>query len=165
MDEFKELGFLSQERPDKISSWSEFTNSIVKTKVSEETHSAMKWLGLLDDTVIYGLPAFETRLDAFSHLLQEKLAYAPDERDMIFLFHKFVVYNRKTGERRRIQVSLCEFGTSEFSAMARTVGIPVAHAAFKILKMEINAKGVKAPIEAEIYKPLLKDLPFKFSRK
>ena len=165
MDEFKKLGFMNQEKPIKFSSWLEFTNSIVKTKVSEETQSAMKWLGLFDDAVIYDLPVFEINLDAFSHLLQEKLAYASDERDMIFLWHSFVVYNQKTGQRHNIQVSLCEFGTGEFSAMARTVGIPVAHAAWKILKKEINAKGVKAPIEAEIYKPLLKDLPFKFTRK
>ena len=120
----------------------------------------MNWLGLFDDKTI--TVEFNTNLDAFCHLLQEKLAYAPDERDMIFLHHNFIVRNPKTNQKRSIQVSLCEYGTAKFSAMARTVGIPVAHAALKILKKEINAKGVKAPIESEIYKPILDGLEIKF---
>lgn len=157
---------MSQEKPEKFIKWSEFTASLLlkdQSKVSQNILSVMEWLGLFD-TDIKGLPDFNSYLDAFSYLLQERLAYAPDERDMILLHNNFIVYNPELQQRRSIQVSLCEFGTGEFSAMARTVGIPVAHAAWKILEKEIiGVKGVKAPIEPEIYKPILKDISIKFT--
>ena len=167
LNEFKDLGFLSQEKPEKFLNWSDFTNSLLlkdQLKVSQNILSVMKWLGLFDTDIKGELPEFNTYLDAFSYLLKERLTYAPDERDMILLHHNFIVYNPKLQQRRSIQVSLCEYGTREFSAMARTVGIPVAHAAWKILEKEIiGVKGVKAPIEPEIYKPILKDLSIKFN--
>lgn len=166
LNEFKDLGFLnSQDKPKKFSSWSEFTNSLIQSKqdISQNTLNVMNWLGLFDTSNTIE-KEFDTYLDAFSYLLQEKLIYAPDERDMILLHHSFIVYNPKLRTRRTIQVSLCEYGTERFSAMARTVGIPVAHAAWKILKKEIvGVKGVKGPIEPEIYKPILKDLSIKFT--
>lgn len=122
----------------------------------------MEWLGLFD-TECVNLPVFKSNLDGFCHLLQEKLAYAPSERDMTLLHHQFIVLNPATRKRRQIEVKLCEFGAVYgMTAMARTVGVPVALAAWKILKKEINAVGVRAPLEPAIYNPILKDLPIKF---
>jgi saccharopine dehydrogenase (NAD+, L-glutamate forming) len=42
--------------------------------------------------------------------------------------------------------------------MAKTVGLPVAIAALKILNGEIKSKGVQIPIESTIYKSILKEL-------
>jgi saccharopine dehydrogenase-like NADP-dependent oxidoreductase len=44
------------------------------------------------------------------------------------------------------------------TAMARTVGIPVAIATKLIANGEINTPGVHLPISKEIYKPMLKEL-------
>jgi saccharopine dehydrogenase-like NADP-dependent oxidoreductase len=166
LNEFKDLGFMSQEKlPKMIHSWAELTNSLILSKdISQNALNVIKWLGLFDPSTNTAInKEFDTYLDVFSHLLQDKLTYASHERDMILLHHNFIVYNSKFQSRRSIQVSLCEYGTEEFSAMARTVGIPVAHAAWKILEKEIvGVKGVKAPIEPEIYKPILKDLSIKF---
>jgi alpha-aminoadipic semialdehyde synthase len=49
-------------------------------------------------------------------------------------------------------------GDHHFSAMARTVGLPVAIAAELVLKGGINKRGVFGPIYPEIYVPLLKTL-------
>jgi len=44
------------------------------------------------------------------------------------------------------------------TAMARTVGLPVAIAALKILNGTISTPGVQLPITKEVYEPILKEL-------
>ena len=44
------------------------------------------------------------------------------------------------------------------TAMAKTVGLPVAIAALKILNEEITTPGVQLPITKEVYTPILKEL-------
>ena len=167
MESFKSLGFMDQTEKSKqqFDNWLEFTNSIINETITIDpnTRRAMEWLGLFSNEK-EELPTFKSNLDGFCHLLQEKLTYKSNERDMTFLHHQFIAYNPKTCKRRLIEVNLCEFGeVSGFTAMAKTVGVPVALAAWKILKKEINAVGVKAPLDPSIYKPILKDLPIKFT--
>ena len=44
------------------------------------------------------------------------------------------------------------------TAMAKTVGLPVAMAALQILNGNITLKGVQLPIHKEVYEPILKEL-------
>jgi saccharopine dehydrogenase (NAD+, L-glutamate forming) len=44
------------------------------------------------------------------------------------------------------------------TAMAKTVGLPVAIAALKILNGEFTEPGVQIPIKASVYNPILKEL-------
>ena len=44
------------------------------------------------------------------------------------------------------------------TAMARTVGLPVAIATLKILNGAISTPGVQLPITREVYDPILKEL-------
>ncbi|MES1225853.1 MAG: saccharopine dehydrogenase C-terminal domain-containing protein, partial [Bacteroidota bacterium] len=44
------------------------------------------------------------------------------------------------------------------TAMAKTVGLPMAIAAKKILKGEIKLSGVHIPVMKEIYEPVLAEL-------
>ena len=126
----------------------------------------MKWLGLFEKEEKIQIHGTSCNLDVLCGLLQKKLCYNEQEKDMAILYHKFIAINPKTGKRRSIEVKLCEFGElNGFSAMARTVGIPVALAAWKILEKEINAVGVMAPVDSSIYNPILKDLPIKFTWK
>ena len=48
--------------------------------------------------------------------------------------------------------------TSEKTAMAKTVGLPVAIATKLILNNKFNLKGVCIPVYKEIYEPILKEL-------
>ena len=45
-----------------------------------------------------------------------------------------------------------------YTAMAKTVGLPMAIACKLILQNKIKAKGVQIPITAEFYKPILAEL-------
>jgi hypothetical protein len=45
-----------------------------------------------------------------------------------------------------------------YTAMAKTVGLPVAITALKIINKEITTPGVQLPIKKDVYQPILKEL-------
>ena len=45
-----------------------------------------------------------------------------------------------------------------YTAMAKTVGLPVAIATLAILNGKIKTPGVQVPISKEVYTPILKEL-------
>jgi saccharopine dehydrogenase (NADP+, L-glutamate forming) len=49
-------------------------------------------------------------------------------------------------------------GDQEHTAMARTVGLPLAIAAMLILEKKINIVGLHIPVLPQIYEPVLKEL-------
>jgi saccharopine dehydrogenase (NADP+, L-glutamate forming)/spermidine synthase len=113
-----------------------------------------EWLGLLDDKQI---PAVPTVLDAVADLMQQKLQYNPQERDMIVLLHDFVV--EYPDRKEHITSTLIDFGIpGADTSMARTVGLPAAIATRLILDGEINLTGVHIPVLPEIYEPVLDEL-------
>ena len=59
----------------------------------------------------------------------------------------------------RLNSKLVVIGENQtFTAMAKTVGLPVAMAALKILNGKITTPGVQIPISKEVYKPILEEL-------
>jgi saccharopine dehydrogenase-like NADP-dependent oxidoreductase len=58
-----------------------------------------------------------------------------------------------------LQSHLVVTGESQkYTAMAKTVGLPMAIACKLILNNKIKAKGVQIPITKEFYEPILKEL-------
>lgn len=93
---------------------------------------ALNWLGLLRPGCRLSR---QTPLDSFCAVLQGKLAYSPGERDLVFLRHNFIFSDPRTGRKQHRTATICEYGhVGGFSAMARTVGYPVAVAARLILQ-------------------------------
>ncbi len=76
---------------------------------------------------------------------------------MIVMQHKFgYLYQGKT---KQIESSLVVIGDDQtYTAMAKTVGLPVAIATLKILNGHIKTPGVQLPITKEVYEPILKEL-------
>ena len=115
----------------------------------------LEWLGLFSDKNVM---KFDNKLDNLSELLQKKLYFKPDERDMILLQHKFIIKNEKN-EKKLITSTLIEYGIPNGdSSMARTVSLPLAIGVKLILDDKINLTGVRIPIMKEIYKPVLLEL-------
>lgn len=113
-----------------------------------------EWLGLLSDDP---LPPQRTILDVLAVRMQEKLQYAPGERDMVVLLHDFVA--EYPDRRERIRSWLVDFGIPHGdTAMARTVGLPAAIATRLILQGVIRLTGVHIPVLPEIYRPVLAEL-------
>lgn len=90
-------------------------------------------------------------------ILQDSWTLQEDDKDMIVMQHLFGY--EINGEKSQIESSLIVLGENQtYTAMAKTVGLPVAIAALKILKGEIKTPGVQIPISKEVYQPILKEL-------
>jgi saccharopine dehydrogenase-like NADP-dependent oxidoreductase len=90
-------------------------------------------------------------------ILEEAWTLKEDDKDMIVMQHLFgYEFN---GEKLQIESSLVVIGENQtYTAMAKTVGLPVGIAALKILKGEIKTPGVQIPTNKEVYEPILKEL-------
>ena len=98
-----------------------------------------------------------TPAQALQKILMEKWALAREDKDMIVMYHKFG-YELK-GKNYQIDSSMVTVGEDQtYTAMSKTVGLPVAIAALKILNKTITTTGVLRPIDKEVYKPILKEL-------
>ncbi len=106
-----------------------------------------KTLGIKDAT-----PAM-----ALQKILEDKWTLAPHDKDMIVMYHKFGY--ELDGKQHQIDSHMALIGEDQtYTAMAKTVGLPVAIAALKILNEEITTPGVQLPIAKEVYEPILKEL-------
>jgi saccharopine dehydrogenase-like NADP-dependent oxidoreductase len=90
-------------------------------------------------------------------ILMDSWTLEEDDKDMIVMCHKFgYVYK---GEKRQIESQMVVLGDDQtYTAMAKTVGLPVAIATLKILNGEITKTGVLIPIDRKVYEPILKEL-------
>jgi len=90
-------------------------------------------------------------------ILEDSWTLQEDDKDMIIMQHIFGY--ELNGKKEQIESSLVVKGENQrYTAMAKTVGLPVAIATLKILKGEIKTPGVQIPISKEVYKPILKEL-------
>jgi len=92
-------------------------------------------------------------------ILQDSWTLQSGEKDMIVMYHKFGY--EIDGKRKQIDSSMVCLGDGNLqTAMAQTVGLPVAMAALKILNGDIVESGVQIPIKSSIYNPILKELEY-----
>jgi saccharopine dehydrogenase-like NADP-dependent oxidoreductase len=90
-------------------------------------------------------------------ILSDTWTLQEEDKDMIVMQHLFGYEIQ--GEKHQIESSLVVIGENQtYTAMAKTVGLPVAIAALKILQGEIKTPGVQLPITKEVYEPILKEL-------
>ena len=90
-------------------------------------------------------------------ILEESWTLDENDKDMIVMQHLFGY--ELDGERYQIESSFVVLGENQtYTAMSKTVGLPVGIAAVKILKGEIRTPGVQIPISKEVYEPILKEL-------
>lgn len=113
-------------------------------------------LNIFDQTKTIGIPN-ATPAQALQKILEDSWTLKAQEKDMIVMYHKFGY--ELNGEKKQIDAKLVVTGENQtFTAMAKTVGLPVAMAALKILNDEITTPGVQIPISKEVYEPILKEL-------
>lgn len=90
-------------------------------------------------------------------ILMDSWMLQEDDKDMIVMQHKFGYEYQ--GKKKQIESSLVVMGEDQtYTAMAKTVGLPVAIATLKILNGEITTPGVQLPISKEVYVPILAEL-------
>lgn len=91
------------------------------------------------------------------HLLEQRWKLMPGDRDMVVMWHHFRY--RMNGREHGLQASLVVEGHDAVdTAMARTVGLPVAMAAKLVLNGAISDRGVLLPLSPAIRDPILDEL-------
>lgn len=116
----------------------------------------LKWLGIFDDRKI-GLKK-ATPAQILQKLLEEKWSMDPDDKDMIVMQHEFK-YTTKGNEDKMIVSAMAYIGENqEKTAMAVTVGLPLAITTKLLLTGKIDLTGVNLPVHKQIYEPVLQEL-------
>lgn len=90
-------------------------------------------------------------------ILMDSWTLGENDKDMIVMYHKFGY--ELNGENHQIDASMVVLGENQtYTAMAKTVGLPVAMATLAILNGQIKTPGVQLPINKEVYTPILNEL-------
>lgn len=125
-------------------------------EMDKETWDKIEWLGITGDRKIRLVNATPAQL--LQDLLEEKWKLEEQDKDMIVMQH-LISYKNAKAEIKHITSSLVVTGDDTLNtAMAKTVGIPLAIASKLILQNKISTRGVVIPTIKEIYEPVLKEL-------
>jgi len=120
-----------------------------------EMMQRLKWLGVFDDRKI-GIGGLSPA-KILQKILAEKWQLEPDDRDMILMQHQFDYL--KENKRIKVYSTMKYIGTDQHhTAMAATVGLPLAITARLILQGKIDLTGVHIPVMKSVYEPVMKEL-------
>jgi saccharopine dehydrogenase-like NADP-dependent oxidoreductase len=120
-----------------------------------EVMQKLDWLGLFsrERIGVAGLSPAAT----LQSLLERKWKLGPDDKDLVVMWHRFR-YSVE-GQHQEIHASLGVVGTDQtHTAMARTVGLPIAMACKLVLNGKVEDRGVLLPLKPGIYDPILNEL-------
>ena len=127
----------------------------VSRKISEETYNKLLWTELF--TCNRKLKNEKMTLaQVVESLLVKKWNFEDNDKDMIVMQHDFEY--QKNNRLLNKKSTLVVYGDENFSAMSKTVGLPLAIATKLILENKINYYGVKIPDISMIYEPILNEL-------
>ena len=113
-------------------------------------------LDLFNDKKKVGLKD-ATPAQILQKILMDSWALKKDDKDMIVMYHKFGF--EKEGRKRQIESSMVVVGEDQtYTAMAKTVGLPVAMACLQILNGRVHTPGVQLPLKKEMYQDVLAEL-------
>lgn len=115
----------------------------------------LKWSGFLEETPVglqKGSPA-----DILECILNKKWKLKDGDKDQIIMWHRFSYHLE--GKQKEIQTSLVATGSDAiYTAMAKTVGLPLGIATRLIAQDKVQVRGVVIPTIAEFYEPILEEL-------
>lgn len=121
-----------------------------------EIYHRFEWLGFFDGSTPIGLNQ-ATPAQLLEKILVEKWKLAPQDKDMLVMFHEFIY--EVEGKKHQINSYMVNIGEDGiYTSMSNTVGLPAAICAKMILTNQLQVKGVQMPIAAEVYEPILSEL-------
>ena len=122
--------------------------------VDHETIKKLEWLGLFRKIKIGIQHASPAKI--LEHLLLEKWAMEPKDRDLVVMYHEYR-YKLKGKEYTR-KSTMKLMGTSDETAMAKLVGLPLAIFVKLVMLGKIKARGGNIPVSRDVYEPVLNEL-------
>ncbi|RYU79024.1 saccharopine dehydrogenase family protein [Hymenobacter persicinus] len=115
----------------------------------------LSWLGIFTELPV-GL-ADATPAQLLERLLTTKWALQDGDHDMIVMQHLFDF--EIEGQRFQRSSSLVVLGDdATHTAMAKTVGLPVAMAVRRLAQGHLQQRGVVIPTQPDLYEPILQEL-------
>ncbi len=115
----------------------------------------IEWLDMFTNNIL-GIEN-ATPAEFLQAILEKKWTLDLEDKDMLVMQHQFIF--NLGGQKKQLNSSLLVYGEGpRYTAMAKTVGLPVAIATKLILNGQIKSKGVKIPTGKDIYIPVLKEL-------
>lgn len=174
-DMFVQLGMTSDSyelQDTKNMSYRQFVNTFLPYSASDSVEIKLRhslkidqddaiWnklleLDLFNDEKFIGIEN-ATPAQALQKILSDTWTLAENDKDMILMYHKFGY--ELNGEKKLIESSMVNIGKDHSqTAMAKTVGLPVAMVTLAILNRKVSTTGVQIPIKKEVYEPILKEL-------
>ncbi|KZS87672.1 hypothetical protein SISNIDRAFT_398299, partial [Sistotremastrum niveocremeum HHB9708] len=162
MSGLKEIGFLDNSTLINPSGWAELPFKVLSSRsgspvkdsasiisclsdilpsyASDDVVNTLQWLDMLNPSADSHLPPLpdgpRTPLDYLTTILSHKLSYGPGEQDMVVLSHEVIASSKQASANAPEMVcssTMIEYGTTGTTAMAKTVGLPVALAALHML--------------------------------
>jgi saccharopine dehydrogenase-like NADP-dependent oxidoreductase len=128
---------------------------IIQICGSKEALMYVEALGLLDDAAISTMAG--TAAQIFQTIIEKEWRLEKNDKDRVVMIHRLGY--EVNGEKKQLQSSLIVDGEdAERTAMAKTVGLPLAIAIDLFLHGKIKKRGVVIPIYTEIYTPILERL-------
>lgn len=153
-------------------SYRDFTNSFLAYNPNDSVELKLRhYLKIDQDDEIWGklleLDLFNphkkvnlknaTPAQILEKILRDKWTLEKEDKDMIVMQHLFGY--ELNGKKEQVKSSMVCIGDDQtYTAMAKTVGLPVGIAAIQILNGTIKTPGVLLPISKEIYEPILSEL-------
>jgi saccharopine dehydrogenase (NADP+, L-glutamate forming) len=138
----------------KLTVEQKFCNYLSVSNNSDEFKKA-EWMGIFSENIIGIEKATPAKI--LQKITEEKWTLSQEDKDMVVMQHQFEYL--LAGKIKKLNSSLVVFGDNQRdTAMAKTVGLPVAIATKLILNGEIESTGVKIPTTKDIYNPVLKEL-------
>ena len=127
----------------------------MKFDLDSEEMYRLKWLGIFSDKEV-GLKN-ATPAQVLLKILEDKWSLDPDDKDMLVMWHKFNY--TLNGSEHELHSSMVSIGEDLiYTAMSKTVGLPLGIVAKLIAEEKITLRGVQIPVHKEIYKPVLEAL-------
>ncbi|WP_353481548.1 saccharopine dehydrogenase C-terminal domain-containing protein [Haliscomenobacter sp.] len=123
--------------------------------INSEVMKKLEWLGVFSKKKIK-LPNATPAL-ILEHLLRDKWKLKPNDKDMVVMHHE-IEYEKKGEKRMRISSMSKKGVNAEDTAMAQTVGLPMAIFVKLVVEGKIKSRGVQIPVMKEVYEPVLSEL-------
>ncbi|MCK4979045.1 MAG: saccharopine dehydrogenase NADP-binding domain-containing protein, partial [Candidatus Delongbacteria bacterium] len=125
------------------------TADFLNISVDNRILDAFEWVGLFSEDIIG--KEEDSPFEVVSDIMIEKMIVGDTERDMVAMQHTFLA-SYPDGKREVIKSSLLDFGTvATDTSIARTVALPAAVGVRMILEGKIYKKGVRIPVNPNIY--------------
>jgi saccharopine dehydrogenase (NADP+, L-glutamate forming) len=128
---------------------------LVKFTQDPAIKNQLEFIGLYESTIIP--TQFNTNASILQWLLEIKWKLKTTDKDLVVMLHE-IEYSIGT-RQFKLDSSMVLTGKDAINtAMAITVGLPLAMGVCAYLKGEIQMTGLHIPIDARIYQPILKSL-------